>query len=360
MSDPSRTAILHTTAAAFYGWWVAWAEDQSTRRSQLEEGQIAAAPGYRTTPPEAGRAVFALLAVTLRNGKKATIGPLLELATLPLTPDPPRLQVTIWRRSEAAAGLYDKLAGAIAAAYPEAAAALLEPEPLPEGEYMFLRRGDGWLLAWEGKRATVKDSKGMAMLHVLLQNVGRPYSALELEAAAEGRGVWDPSDAPLEAQAELLRQAGLGGGSNGDEPGKGPLMDGETGDTIADPQALEEARAEIERIKARLAKQNRPAATASKGNAYNAQDRAKDDRDLAMLEAYIKRALLPGGDLRNTPDPEAEKARGRKNSAITTAMGKIKKALPDIYGHLNRWITTPGGVLTTYDPNRLIPWILGK
>jgi hypothetical protein len=80
------------------------------------------------------------------------------------------------------------------------------PEP-PTFERGFARRGDTWDLMFGGVRFTVKNTKGMGYIHLLLQYPDREFSALELRRAS---GDIMPGHESLEYIAELARRRNVG------------------------------------------------------------------------------------------------------------------------------------------------------
>ncbi len=69
---------------------------------------------------------------------------------------------------------------------------------------VFRRDGELWLVAYQGRQARVRDSKGMAVLHRLLAEPHREFSVLNL--AAPGRPAELPGDTGEVIDARAAKQ----------------------------------------------------------------------------------------------------------------------------------------------------------
>lgn len=170
-----------------------------------------------------------------------------------------------------------------------------EPEPhLQEPvtfERRFKRTGDTWDLMFGGACFTVKHTKGMAYIHLLLQSPDRPVDAWQMSAASGGAARNQLSDQEL---AELSR----------------------TGD-IAEPVLDGQARSEY---KTEIADLRRQIAEAERNNDLGRVEGLRSQEE--MIIQQLGRDTGMGGQARRFTT-EAEKARKAVSRAIGIALGNI-------------------------------------
>ncbi|MFB6516455.1 transcriptional regulator [Streptomyces sp. NPDC056401] len=178
----------------------------------------------------------------------------------------------------------------------------------------FVREGDHWRVVFDGRRTTVRDSKGMHHLARLFAAPGREFHVLDLVAA--------DSDDP--AAAGRLSQAG----------DLGPLLDDRAKQMyrrrLADiEEDIEEARAD---------------------NDLARQEQAGLEREFLINE--LARAVGLGGRDRHA-GVASERARAAVTQAVRKAIGRLRDACPALGDHLDRTIST--GTYCTYAPDPRVP-----
>ena len=166
------------------------------------------------------------------------------------------------------------------------------------------REGPGWSVVYAGRTATVRDSKGMGDLAVLLARPGTPVPAVEL--------------------------AGVVGGAD-----LGDVIDGR-------------ARAAYQ---ARLAELDEELAAADGAGDAARSTRAAAER--SALLAQLAQAYGLGGRARRTGDP-AERARTAVTWRIRSALRGIEAAHPELGRHLRHSVRT--GTACSYDPEAPLRW----
>ncbi|MET0524781.1 MAG: AAA family ATPase [Nocardioides sp.] len=197
----------------------------------------------------------------------------------------------------------------------EQTARLLEDgEPPTTGPAVFRRHGDAWDLAYRGRRASVRDSKGMRDLAVLLGRPGEEVHALDLVRLAEGMG-----NAP-------------------------PVAEGHLGDVLDD-----RARAAY---RTRITELDEAIADAEALGHDTTAERAQAERDAIVAE--LAGAYGLGGRPRRPGDP-AERARGSVTWRIRDAIGRVERVHPELGTHLRNAVHT--GTYCRYDPEVDPRWI---
>ena len=210
------------------------------------------------------------------------------------------------RRGDGAAG--DQLSAAHAAyeelglgeRAAEMAALLAEPAQGPAGR-AFRREGATWRLTYAGRTATVRHSKGMADLAVLLAHPGQERHALDL----------------------------AGGPQTTEQADTGPLLD---------EQAKAAYRRRLDQLR----------------NAADDGDEAADAERAALI-AQLSAAYGLGGRQRRT-GATAERARSAVTLRIRDAIARIEREHPELGRHLRASVRT--GVFCSYQPEQPIDWDL--
>lgn len=181
----------------------------------------------------------------------------------------------------------------------------------PSGE--FRRSGRVWHVQWDGKPATVPDSKGMRDLAALLAVPGREVPVLDLVEAAGG---------PPAAAAG-----------------------GDVGERLDKP-ARDAYRQRLADIEDELAEARERADAGRVDDLRNEQE---------FLAAELAGALGLGGRARRVGDP-VERARKAVTMRIRTALKAIREVSPALALHLDRSVTT--GRMCAYRPERPVRWRL--
>jgi len=169
--------------------------------------------------------------------------------------------------------------------------------------FSLLREGEYWTVASGGVTARVRDSRGMQMLHELIQQPGRELHALALMGPGG--------------------EAGDGGGDAGE---------------VIDEEAIAEYRERLAELDAELAEAEGWADT---GRAT----RARAEREAIAQE--LARGVGLGGRVRRTGSA-AERARVNVQRRIRGAIKKIGETLPDLAAYLDRAVRT--GTFCSYEP----------
>ena len=169
-----------------------------------------------------------------------------------------------------------------------------------------MQRGAGvWELAFDGRTAVVRHSKGVQDLAFLVARPGVDVSALELMGAGEAA-------------------AATGGAA----------------DPVLDRTALAAYRARLEDLDEEI--------TAARHDGDRGrEDVASTEREQLLDE--LRRSTRPGGTSRGWDNRDAERARKAVSARIRDAISRIGEVLPDLATHLDRSVTT--GTACRYEPS---------
>jgi hypothetical protein len=179
----------------------------------------------------------------------------------------------------------------------------------------FRRSGDSWELAYRGRRVSVRDSKGMRDLAVLLARPGREVHALDLVRLTEGTA------------------------------GERSVPHGDLGEVL-DDRARDAYRQRLATLDAMIDE-------ADELGHNDAADRARDER--AAIVAELAGAYGLGGRPRRTGDP-AERARSTVTWRIRDAIARIDKVHPELGSHLRTSVRT--GTYCRYEPESKPGWVM--
>ncbi|WP_415951610.1 transcriptional regulator [Streptomyces sp. KLOTTS4A1] len=181
----------------------------------------------------------------------------------------------------------------------------------------FVREGDSWRIVFEGRRVTVRDSKGMHHLARLLAAPDREFHVLDLVAAE--------SDAP--GAVERISRAG----------DAGPLLDDRAKRMYR--RRLAEIEDDIEEARA--------------DNDIARQEQTEFERDFLIGE--LARAVGLGGRDRRA-GAASERARSAVTQAVRKAIRHLRDASPPLGDHLDRTIRTGTYCAYVPDPRVRSPW----
>lgn len=159
-------------------------------------------------------------------------------------------------------------------------------------EFLFQKNGDFWNLAYEGKRISIRDSKGLVYIAELLRRPGQEIFAAELFAAANGM-----KTVPV--------------GSSG---------------AMIDDTAMRAYRQRAADLQLQLAE-------AEKNNDTGGQEAAQLELERLTEEILAGRGL--SGRRRNAQD-DSERIRKSISMAIARAVGIIREHIPALADHLDR------------------------
>ncbi len=188
-------------------------------------------------------------------------------------------------------------------------------------ENTFLETGDYWSVAFGGRVARLRDSKGLRYLSRLLAEPGREFHVLDLVGLDRA-----PAKAVKGEPAALAFRAG----------------DGDAGELLDD-----RAKAAYRR---RLVEIEDDLAEAQAGGDASRAAQAENERELLMRE--LSRAVGLGGRNRRAGSA-SERARSAVTRAIRQALARIRKHHAAFADHLDRTIRT--GTCCVYLPDPRVP-----
>lgn len=188
-------------------------------------------------------------------------------------------------------------------------------------DYMFIKRGDGWEVAFEGKTATIRHSKGMSYIYALIQRANKEISAIELHLLQE-----KPED--LEKKKASLMQEAVN-----------------TQD-VMDEQALSTCKTQLADLK-----KNHDEAM-QQGMTAKASSIKQQIRD---LESFLRKNTNIKGKPRKVGN-EVTKITNNITQAFSRSIKAIGKNHPELSAHLDAHIQR--GAYLKYQPSKKIDWIL--
>jgi len=175
---------------------------------------------------------------------------------------------------------------------------------------LFLRRGDYWVIRYQGQVAFLKATRGLQCLSFLLCHPGREFHVSDLLAQVIGMSlVW-------------------GSIKNGTETWQGRCL--------SDPGPILDARAKAE-YKSRLGDLRKDLEEAERFCDPSRAERAQREID-ALAEQLASAVGLGGRDRRN--GSEAERARCTVTKRIKESINKVGEAIPLLGRHLAAQIKT--------------------
>jgi hypothetical protein len=193
------------------------------------------------------------------------------------------------------------------------------------GDSLFLRQGDYWMIRYQGEITILKATRGLHCLAVLLHDPGREFHVRDLLSR--------PIDASTPVVAVVLHERRR-------EPHAGiPMLDG---------QAKAECKCRINELRQDL----------SDAELFNdAQRKTEAQNEIQAIADYLASAVGLGGRNRRASS-DAERARCAVTKCIRKAMQKIGEAMPSLGYHLAARIKT--GYFCSYNPHpeRPINWKL--
>jgi hypothetical protein len=189
------------------------------------------------------------------------------------------------------------------------------------------REGDVWVFHFDGRAVSVRDSKGLRCLAVLLANPGVEVHAAELARP-------DGSAPSVTASTASAAEAGLATAS-GDNAG--PVLDAQA--KAAYRRRLEELREEIE-----------------EAESFNDPERASHAREeMDFLAGELAGAVGLGGRDRKAAS-SSERARVSVTKAIRGTIRRISKLDGDLGRELDTTIRTGIFCMHEPDPRRPLAW----
>jgi tetratricopeptide (TPR) repeat protein len=184
---------------------------------------------------------------------------------------------------------------------------------------IFRREGDSWILSFDDRATSLRDSKGLRYLHALLASPGREIPALEL-ASTPGAGGPTGSD-------DLRPETGHAG-------------------ELLDERARREYSDRIRQLEG----------DAEEAERFGDAERAARARgEMEFLAGELASAYGLGGRARRASDT-GERARKAVTNRIRDAVRRIEELHPSLARHLERSIRT--GTFCVYDPDGPVDWTL--
>ena len=214
-------------------------------------------------------------------------------------------------------------------------AEFLEEVLPPENEqFVFRRDGATWTATFCGDARTLRDSKGLAYIAILLGNPDQDHHATQMVAAAAGQ-----------TARQAVREHMPADDSGGYKKPARNVKAVPVGAKL-DDQALKEYRKKMEDIEAEL----------KEAEGFNDSGRvSKLRQDLNLLTKEVAGAVGLRGNLRESGE-QAEKNRQSVSTAIERALKVIKKEHPNMWGHLDQAVKR--GQFLAYRPGQRMPWVL--
>ncbi len=196
---------------------------------------------------------------------------------------------------------------------------------------VFRKEGEYWTVAYGGRMARLRGTKGMGYIACLLASPGKELHVLELVQTSEGApAIVETVDAGAAAEAGL-RSSGL-----------------ETTGRVLDARAKDEYRRRLKDLSDER----------EEARSWNDEEReARIDAETDALTRELAGALGLGGASRDLPSP-AERARVAVTKAIRSAARTIARECPPLGDHLAVSLRT--GRFCSYAPPGEAPpsWIL--
>ena len=183
--------------------------------------------------------------------------------------------------------------------------------PAPARLPLFRKCADRWEIWFEdGAPVYLNDSRGLAYIHLLLQEPGRAYAAAELRACIAGH-----YDVPSGVLGEH-----------------------------ADRQAIREYKTRLDHLRAELEVAN---------DNHDFGQRQRIEEELEAIEAELRRCLTPTGRLRHAS--ELERARKAVSIAVHRTLRRIEEVHPRLARHLETSLHI--GVHLSYVPPLPMSWV---
>jgi len=191
-------------------------------------------------------------------------------------------------------------------------------------ESLFLRQNDYWTVRYHGHAASLKSTRGLHYLAVLLRDPGREFHVRELVAS------------PMDVSAPAASVAAAGCVTGGLYAGV----------PVLDAQAKAEYKCRVNDLRQDLNQAER----------FNdSQRKTEVKNELQAITDHLAFAVGLGGRDRKTSS-DAERARSAVSKCIKQAVQKIGEAIPSLGYHLAARIKT--GYFCSYNPhpNRPVAW----
>jgi tetratricopeptide (TPR) repeat protein len=208
----------------------------------------------------------------------------------------------------------------------EGSAFELSADRTADGSYLFRREGQFWTIVFAGSLMRLRDTRGLAMLRILLEQPGIEFHVFDLITAVDGLVV------------ELRNSSRRG------RPRKSHSACGGDAGPVIDAQARAQYRRRAEELRAELVE-------ADHFNDIGRADRLR--AELEQVARELSRAYGQGGRLR-VAAAASERARINVRNNVSTALSTVKRFDAALWRHLSAAVRT--GAFCSYRPERPVPW----
>lgn len=208
----------------------------------------------------------------------------------------------------------------------------------PKSGNCFMKIGDYWAIRFQGRQANLKSAVGFEYLHYLL---GRPNSSISLFDLDREIDPLPSTESDIEPNGAQESAFDLQNSNASSAFGDlGPLVDRKTVNTV---------KAELKRLLEMKGDQ------LERGNA----DRAHEiDQEIADILSHAKGFQDQTGRPRRTGGLE-KRIQSKISMALMRAKAAISANLPDLTGHLERFVVFEQGEYI-YKPEKDMKWSLGE
>ena len=192
---------------------------------------------------------------------------------------------------------------------------LLHPPHLIEVPlYEFRKKGEIWVIRYEGDDMYLKDSVGLQCISQLLAKPNDPVFVMELRAIVNGQKPENMVQTP-------------------------------TRDNVVDTETLTNLKRRYLELQSDLEETQRD------GNEVAEKE---IEEEMEQIVQYLYRVKTRGGEIRKTND-DFEKSRSATSKAFWRTINLIRNELPQLAEHLEKSCVV--GVVCNYNPEHRIDWI---
>ncbi|MEO6785615.1 MAG: hypothetical protein ABI318_05730 [Chthoniobacteraceae bacterium] len=202
----------------------------------------------------------------------------------------------------------------------------------PDEDALFIRQDDYWVIVYQGKRALLKDTRGLHCIALLLHHPGREFHVSELLSHL------------LETPA--LPAAAITNGCHEDSADQLATVGLSDGDALLDAKAKTQYKNRLHELREEISEA---------GQRNDISRAAKAQEEMESIAHHLASAIgLGGRDRKSSSD--AERARCAVTKRIKQAIQKIAEAIPSLGHHLTARIKT--GYFCSYNPHpdRPVAW----
>jgi hypothetical protein len=193
---------------------------------------------------------------------------------------------------------------------------MINPPNLVEvPSYEFRKRGEMWVIRYEGEDMYLKDSVGLQCISQLLSKPNDPVFVMELRAIVSGQ------------RPEMVTQS-------------------QSRDDVVDQETLTDLKRRYLELQVDLEDSQRD---------RNDILEKEIEEEMEQIVQYLCQVKAKGGETRKMSD-DFEKARSATSKAFWRAVNLIRNELPQLATHLEKCCVV--GMVCNYDPEHKINWVL--